>query len=148
MLPDVHPVGERSRVQHLVEGRVRPFNSGHLHWSTSTTLHTDIQTCGVILDGYKKAFLWFTVASTSVSADDTESITDYLNSGGNFKDVAIPVIYIKCLMDHKTLKVFMPALTKAIGEGKSHCTRTVVDTLSNSQSARLPCVYVWVTILR
>ena len=32
----------------------------------------------------------------------------------------------------------MPALTKAIGEGKSHCTRTIVDTLSDVVLTRIP----------
>ena len=39
---------------------------------------------------------------------------DYINSGGSFNDVAIPVMYIKCLMDTEMLKLFNPALTKAI----------------------------------
>ena len=78
------------------------------------------------------------MASTCVSAEDSETITDYINSGGNFSYIAIPVIYIKCLMDHKTLKVFMPALTKAIGEGKSHCTCTIVDTISDMVLTCIP----------
>ena len=45
--------------------------------------------------------------------------------------MAIPIKYIKRLMDHETLRAFMPALDEAIGEGKTHCTRTIVDTLSN-----------------
>ena len=34
-------------------------------------------------------------------------------------------------MDHETLRAFMPTHHKAIGEGKTYCTRTIVDTLSN-----------------
>ena len=49
-----------------------------------------------------------------------------------------PVIYIKRLMDHETLRAFMPALDKAIEEGKTHCTRTIVDTLSNVILTRMP----------
>ena len=41
-------------------------------------------------------------------------------------------------MDHETLRAFMPALTKAIGEGKSHCTCTIVDTLSDVVLTRMP----------
>ena len=41
-------------------------------------------------------------------------------------------------MDHETLRAFMPALDKAIGEGKTHCTRTIVDTLSNVILTRMP----------
>ena len=63
---------------------------------------------------------------------------DYINSGGPFSDVSGPVIYIKRLMDHETLRAFMPALDKAIGEGKTHCTRTIVDTLSNVILTRMP----------
>ena len=90
------------------------------------------------MEGRKKAFQWFTMASTCVSAEESESTTDYINSGGNFSDIAVPVIYIKCLMDHETLKVFMPALTKAIGKGISHCTRTIVDTLSDVVLTHMP----------
>ena len=54
------------------------------------------------------------------------------------KDVAVLVIYIKRLMDHKTLKIFMPALTKAIGEGKPHSTCTIVDTLCDVVLSRMP----------
>ena len=49
-----------------------------------------------------------------------------------------PVIYIKRLMDHETLRAFMPALDKAIGEGKTHGTRTIIDTLSNVILTRMP----------
>ena len=63
---------------------------------------------------------------------------DYLNSGGEFKDVTILVIYIKHLMDHETLKIFMPSLTKAIGEDQPHTTRTIVDSLCNVVMSRVP----------
>ena len=73
---------------------------------------------------------WFTVLSTSVSAEDAESINDYILSRGSFNDVAIPTMFIKRLMDVKTLKLFMPALTKAIEVDKApHYARTIVDTL-------------------
>ena len=42
-----------------------------------------------------------------------------------------PVIFIKRLMDHETLRAFLPALNKAIEEGKTHCTRMIIDTLNN-----------------
>ena len=83
-------------------------------------------------------FPWFTVTSTSVSAEDQESITDYLNSGGHFTDVAIPVIYIKRLIDNETLKIFMPALTKAIGDNQPHTTHTIVDTFRAVVMGRVP----------
>merc|ERR1711873_378164 len=63
---------------------------------------------------------------------------DYINSGGPFSDVSGPVIYIKRLMDQETLRAFMPPLNKAIGEGKTHCTRTIVDTLSNIILTHMP----------
>ena len=81
---------------------------------------------------------WYTVASTSVSAEDQECITNYINSGRHFNDVAIPVIYIKRLMDNETLKIFMLALTKAIGENALHTTRTIVDTLSAVVMGEVP----------
>ena len=52
--------------------------------------------------------------------------------------MAAPTKYIKRLMDHETLRAFMPALDKAIGEGKTHCTCTIVDTLSNVVLTRMP----------
>ena len=60
---------------------------------------------------------WYTVASTSVSAEDAESIKDYIVSGGSFSDVMIPTMFIKRLMDVETLKLFTPTLTKAVNEG-------------------------------
>ena len=90
------------------------------------------------LEGRKKPFPWFTVASTGIPAKEYDCIMDYINSWGPFSDVSGPVIYIKRLMDHETLRAFMPALDKAIGEGKTHCTRTIVDTLSNVILTRMP----------
>ena len=90
------------------------------------------------IEGWKKPFPWFTVTSTSVSADDRDCITDYLNSGGVFNDVPIPVIYIKRLMDHEMLKIFLPALTKAIAEEQPHTTRNIVDCLSDVVMSRVP----------
>ena len=49
-----------------------------------------------------------------------------------------PVIFIKRLMDHETLRAFLPALDKAIEGGMTHCTRTIVDTLNNVIVARMP----------
>ena len=73
---------------------------------------------------------WFTVSSTLVSAEDAESFNDYILSGGSFNDMAIPTMFIKRLMEVKTLKLFMPALTKAIEVDKApHCARSIVDTL-------------------
>ena len=63
---------------------------------------------------------WFMVSSTSVSAEDQESIMDYILSGGSFNNVAIPVMFIKCLLDVETLKLFRPALTKAIEFPRGH----------------------------
>ena len=57
---------------------------------------------------------WFTVSSTLVSAEDAESIKDYIISRGSFNDVMIPTMFIKRLMDIETLKLFMPILTKVI----------------------------------
>ena len=71
------------------------------------------------------------IALTGIPAEEYDCITDYINSGGPFSNVSGPMIYIKRLMDHETLRAFMPALDKAIGEGKTHCTRTIIDTLSN-----------------
>ena len=81
------------------------------------------------LEGRHKPFPWFTVGSTSVSVEDKEAISNYLNSGGDFKDVTTPVIYIKRLFDHETLKVFMPSLTEAIGQDKPHYTHTIVECI-------------------
>ena len=60
---------------------------------------------------------WFTVSSTLVSAEDAESIKDYNVSGGSFSEMMIPTIFIKCLMDVETLKLFTPALIKAVNKG-------------------------------
>ena len=82
---------------------------------------------------------WCTVSSTLVSAEDAEPIKDYILSGGSFNDVAIPTMFIKCLMDIETLKLFTPALTKAIEEDKvppSACT--IVDTLRAVVMGRVP----------
>ena len=83
------------------------------------------------LEGRKKPFPWYTISSTGIPAEEYDYITDYLNSGGQFSDVSGPVIFIKRLINHETLRAFLPALDKAIEEGKIHCTRTIVDTLSN-----------------
>jgi len=90
------------------------------------------------LEGRKKPFPWYTFLSTGVPAEEQDCITDYLNSGGSFNDVKTPVIFIKRLMDHETLRAFMPALDKAIEGGMTHCTRTIVDTLNNVIVARMP----------
>ena len=90
------------------------------------------------LEGRKKPFPWYTIASIGIPAEEYNCITDYINSGGPFSDVTGPVINIKRLMDHKTLRVFMPALNKAIEEGKTHCTRTIIDTLSNLILTHMP----------
>ena len=74
----------------------------------------------------------------SVSAEDKEAISDYLNSGGDFKDVTTPVIYIKRLFDHETLKVFMPSLTEAIGQEKPHCTCTIFNCICDVVMSRVP----------
>merc|ERR1712115_618396 len=92
----------------------------------------------MFLEGRHKPFPWFTVGSTSVSAEDKEAISDYLNSGGNFKDVATLVIYIKRLFDHETLKVFMPSLTEAVGQDKPHCTCTIVECICDVVMSRVP----------
>ena len=82
---------------------------------------------------------WFTVSSTSVSTEDTESIMDYILSGGSFNDVAIPVMFIKRLLDVETLKLFTPALTKAIEYDKApHSARTILDTLRAVVMGRVP----------
>ena len=94
-----------------------------------------------------KPFPWFTVGSTSVSAEDKEAISDYLNSGGDFKDVATPVIYIKRLFDHETLKVFMPSLTEAIGQNKPHCTCTIVECICDVVMSRVPLRARWTKVL-
>merc|ERR1712240_579859 len=45
------------------------------------------------LEGRKKPFPWFTITSTCVPAEEYDCITDYINSGGPFLDLAIPVDY-------------------------------------------------------
>ena len=65
---------------------------------------------------------WFTVSSTFMSTEDAESIKDYIISRGSFNDVMIPTMFIKCLMDVKTLKLFMPILTKEIEVDKAGST--------------------------
>ena len=52
---------------------------------------------------------WYTVSSTSVSTEDAEIITDYINSGSGFTDMATPLIYIERLLDVETLKLYVPA---------------------------------------
>ena len=82
---------------------------------------------------------WFTVSSTSVSPEDAESSKDYILSGGSFNDVEIPTMFIKRLMDIETLKLFMPALTKAIEVDRApHCAHTIVDTLRAVVMGRIP----------
>ena len=61
------------------------------------------------LESRKKVMPWYTVSSTSVSAEDAESINEYINSGDGFTDVATPLIYIKHLLDVETLKLYMPS---------------------------------------
>ena len=41
-------------------------------------------------------------------------------------------------MDKETLKIFMPTLTKAIGENRPHSTCTIVDTLCAVVMGRVP----------
>ena len=67
------------------------------------------------IEGRRKSFPWFTVGSTSVPAEEKEAISDYLNSGGDFNNVAVPVIYIKRLFDNETLKIFLPSLNEVVG---------------------------------
>ena len=69
------------------------------------------------IEGRKKAFPWYTVQSTGIPAEEQECITDYLNSGGSFSNVQTPVIFIKRLLDHETLRAFLPTLDKAIEGG-------------------------------
>ena len=52
--------------------------------------------------------------------------------------MATPVIYIKRLFDHETLKVFMPSLTEAVGQDKPHCTRTIVECICDVVMSRVP----------
>ena len=82
---------------------------------------------------------WYTVASTSVSAEDAESITDYINSGGSCNDIGVVTMYVKKLMDVETLKLFTLAHTKAIEERSLHCARTTVGTLCSVVLGRAPC---------
>ena len=81
---------------------------------------------------------WYTVASTSVSAEDAESIKDYIDSGGSFNDVYVPTMYIKKIMDMETLKLFTLALKKAIEGGAPQCPRRIVDTLQSVVMGRVP----------
>merc|ERR1712120_58040 len=67
-----------------------------------------------------------------------DAISDYLNSGGDFSNVAVPVIYIKRLFDNETLKIFLPSLNEAVGQGKPHCTRTIVDCICDVVMSRVP----------
>merc|ERR1712115_303256 len=90
------------------------------------------------IEGRSKIFPWFTVGSTSVPAEEKEAISDYLNSGGDFNNVTTPVIYIKILLDNKTLKVFLPSLNEAVGQGKPHCTRMIVDCICDVVMSRVP----------
>ena len=73
-----------------------------------------------------------------IPAEEQECITNYLNRGGSFSNVQTPVIFIKRLLDHKTLRAFLPALDKAIKGGMTHCTRTIVETLNNVLVGRMP----------
>ena len=78
------------------------------------------------IEGRRKSFPWYTVGSTSVPAEEKDAIRDYLNSGRDFSNVSVPVIYIKRLFDNETLKIFLPSLDEAINQGKRHCTKTIV----------------------
>ena len=93
----------------------------------------------LFLEQRKKAMPWYNVSCTMVSAEDTESIRDYITSGGPFTDIAIPYIYVKKLMCTETLKLFDKALTKAINEGSPNCAQTIVDTLQTVIMGRVPC---------
>ena len=90
------------------------------------------------LEGRKKSYPWFTVQSTGVSLEEQECISDYIDSGGFFNDVQTPVKFIKRLLDHETLRAFLPALDKAINGGMPHKTKTIVDTLNNVLVNRMP----------
>merc|ERR1712237_238727 len=81
------------------------------------------------IEGRRKSFPWYTVGSTSVPAEEKDAISDYLNSGGDFSNVSILVIYIKRLFDNETLKIFLPSLDEAINQGKRHCTNMIVDCI-------------------
>ena len=90
------------------------------------------------MESRKKVIPWYRVLSTSVSAEDAESITNYINSGGSFNDIATPLIYIKRLLDVEILKLYVPALTKAIEEKAPHSARTMEDTLRAVVMGRVP----------
>ena len=61
------------------------------------------------IEGRRKSFPWYTVGSTSVPAEEKDAISDYLNSGGDFTNVSIPVIYINVFLTMKHLKSSYPA---------------------------------------
>merc|ERR1712240_233800 len=78
------------------------------------------------------------VQSTGVSCEEQVKLIDYIESGGSFNDVQIPVKFIKRLLDYETLRMFLPALDKAIEGGASHSAKTIVSTLNTLLVNRMP----------
>merc|ERR1712240_529316 len=78
------------------------------------------------------------VQSTGVSCEEQVKLIDYIESGGSFNVVQIPVRFIKRLLDYETLRMFLPALDKAIEGGASHSAKTIVSTLNTLLVNRMP----------
>ena len=55
------------------------------------------------IDQLTKARPWYWGMDMTVSAEDAESIRDYIMSGGPFQDVAVPYMYVKKIMCQETL---------------------------------------------
>ena len=90
------------------------------------------------LEGRKKSYPWYTVQSTGVSCEEQVILIDYIESGGTFNDVKIPVKFIKRLLDYETLRMFLPALDKAVEGGAAHSAKTIVSTLNTLLVNRMP----------
>ena len=90
------------------------------------------------LEGRHKKYPWYTVQSTGISCEEQAVLIDYIDSGGNFSDMKVPVKYVKRLLDYETLRMFLPALDAAVEKGAEHTSQTIVSTLNTLLVNRMP----------
>ena len=57
---------------------------------------------------------WYKVTDTNVTAEDAKCIYDYITSDGLFQDLMVLYMYVKQLMDQRTLNLFYKTLKKVL----------------------------------
>ena len=90
--------------------------AGLLGWNVETDKvkkqRSKYQPIESFLDSKAKSFPWFTTKTDTVDKRDFETIKDYLESGGYFKDIPMPLRLLKKIKCTETLKQFTKELEK------------------------------------